>query len=83
MATISFDFSATLTCPSTSRWRAAKAETIWIGARFRHWEITGWYMRESKKFGGQSPREFLRGKDWTERTRIGLEALITHGVLKP
>ena len=28
IATISFDFSATFTCPSTNRWRAAKAETI-------------------------------------------------------
>src|SRR5450830_801743 len=39
MATISFDFSATLICPSTRRWRAAKAETIsvetflWIDQR--------------------------------------------------
>ena len=32
MATISLDFSATLTWPSTRRWRAAKAETMWIGA---------------------------------------------------
>jgi hypothetical protein len=32
MATISLDFSATLTCPSTKRRRAAKAETMWIGA---------------------------------------------------
>ena len=32
MATISFDFSATLTCPSTRRWRAAKAETMWIAS---------------------------------------------------
>src|SRR4051812_12956814 len=32
MATISLDFSATLTCPSTRRWRAAKAETMWMGA---------------------------------------------------
>jgi hypothetical protein len=28
IATISLDFSATLTCPSTRRWRAAKAETM-------------------------------------------------------
>ena len=28
---ISLDFSATLTWPSTRRWRAAKAETMWIG----------------------------------------------------
>jgi hypothetical protein len=27
MATISFDFSATASCPSTSRWRLAQAET--------------------------------------------------------
>src|SRR3954447_2552771 len=32
MATISLDFSATLTCPSTRRWRTAKAETMWMGA---------------------------------------------------
>src|SRR4051812_8303548 len=32
IATISLDFSATLTCPSTRRWRAAKAETMWGGA---------------------------------------------------
>src|SRR5260370_27089381 len=32
MATISFDLSATLTCPSSRRWRAAKAETMWIAA---------------------------------------------------
>jgi hypothetical protein len=30
MAMISFDLSATLTWPSTRRWRAAKADTIWI-----------------------------------------------------
>ena len=32
MATISFDFSFTFVCASTRRCRAAKAETIWIGA---------------------------------------------------
>src|SRR3954453_5785997 len=32
MATISLDFSATLTCPSTRRWCVAKAETMWRGA---------------------------------------------------
>ena len=34
IATISFDFAATLTWPSTSRWRAANAETIWMAAFF-------------------------------------------------
>ena len=32
IATISLTFSATLTWPSTSRWPAAKAETMWIAA---------------------------------------------------
>src|SRR5258707_946041 len=32
MAMISLDLSATLTWPSTRRWRAAKADTIWIAA---------------------------------------------------
>ena len=32
MATISLDFAATATCPNTSRCRAAKAETMWIGS---------------------------------------------------
>src|SRR6185295_8747945 len=32
MATISLDFAATFTCPSTRRWRAAKAQTMWMGA---------------------------------------------------
>ena len=32
MATISLDLSATLTWPSTRRWRAAKAETMWMAS---------------------------------------------------
>jgi hypothetical protein len=32
MATISFDFSFTITWPSTMRCRAAKAETMWIAS---------------------------------------------------
>lgn len=48
----------------------------------KHWEITGWYMTRSDRFGGVSPREYLRDKDWNERTRVGLEALTKFGVLK-
>jgi hypothetical protein len=50
--------------------------------RFKHWEITGWYMTGNEDYGGLSPRDYLRGKDWDERTRVGLRALIRHGVLK-
>lgn len=49
---------------------------------FKHWEITGWSMRLNLKFGGRSPREFLRDKSWREKTDVGLKALRLFGVLK-
>jgi hypothetical protein len=51
--------------------------------RFKHWEISSWYGRPNKIFGNKSPRDYLRGKDWDERLRVGLHALRIHGVLKP
>ena len=50
--------------------------------RMKHWEISAWYMRKDDAYGG-SPREYLRNKSWAERQRVGLKALIDHGVLKP
>lgn len=49
----------------------------------KHWQITGWYMRPNSKYNRLSPREYLRDKDWAERTRVGREALIEFEVLKP
>lgn len=49
----------------------------------KHWQISGWYMTRNDKYGWLSPREYLSGKDWTERTRVGLEALAKFEVLKP
>jgi hypothetical protein len=51
--------------------------------RLKHWLITGWYMVRNPKYGGASPRTHLRGKDWAERLRIGRNALVEFGVLKP
>lgn len=51
--------------------------------RLKHWEITGWYARGNRNFGGLSPRELLRGAGWEERMRIGMLALREHGVLQP
>lgn len=51
--------------------------------RMKHWDITGWYMTKNDRFGGLSPREYLSGKDWDERYRVGIEALIDFGILKP
>jgi len=50
----------------------------------KHWQISRWYStpNPSPKFGGQSPRNYLRGKSWTERMEVGHQALIDFGVLK-
>jgi hypothetical protein len=49
----------------------------------KHREITAWYQTKNEAFEMLSPREYLRGKPWEERTTVGLDALIKHGVLKP
>lgn len=49
----------------------------------KHWQINGWYGRPNDQFGGLSPREYLRGKSWDERMRVGKDALILFGVLQP
>lgn len=50
---------------------------------WKHQRITGWYMRRNKEFGWLAPRDYLRGKDWAERVRVGLRALLEAGVMKP
>jgi hypothetical protein len=49
----------------------------------KHWQITGWYMRANREFQGLSPRQYLRDKDWAERTRVGRNVLIEFKVLRP
>jgi hypothetical protein len=49
----------------------------------KHYEITNWYRTENPDFKGLSPREYLKDKDWTERQRVGQDALRLFGVLKP
>jgi hypothetical protein len=49
----------------------------------KHREITAWYQTKSEQFAGQSPRDYLRGRSWEVRRKVGLEALIRFGVLKP
>lgn len=49
----------------------------------KHWLISGWYSRSNPDFGDLSPRDYLRGKDWAERVRVGKMALVLYGVLQP
>jgi hypothetical protein len=51
--------------------------------RLKHWMITSWYMIPNEEFGWESPRNYLRGRDWDERLRVGRDALIDAGVLEP
>ncbi|MBI1203996.1 MAG: DUF2384 domain-containing protein [Rhodopseudomonas sp.] len=48
--------------------------------RLKHQEINGWYQRPNPNFGGQTPREYLSGRNWEVRRAVGLEALKIHGV---
>lgn len=50
---------------------------------YKHHDITGWFGKPNKEFGWLSPRDYLRGKDWTERMEVGRRTLIKHKVLKP
>jgi hypothetical protein len=50
---------------------------------FVHWEINAWYSTPNDEFGGLSPRDYLRGKSWDERVRVGEMALVRFGVLAP
>jgi hypothetical protein len=58
-------------------------ENLVVAPRYRHEDITGWFMRRNDEYQGLSPREYLRGKSWDERYRVGLRALIVNGVLIP
>jgi hypothetical protein len=65
-------------------------KSIWDGPEnkvrvptLKHWQITGWYMTPNENYDGLSPRNYLRGKSWDEKVRVGRDALIYFGVLKP
>lgn len=51
--------------------------------RMKHWEINAWYQTRNRLYDDLSPREYLSGKDWDERKKVGIEALTKFGVLKP
>jgi hypothetical protein len=48
----------------------------------KHIDISAWYSRANDDFGGLSPRDYLRDKDWDEQMRVGLDRLRYHKVLK-
>jgi hypothetical protein len=49
---------------------------------WKHVEISAWYSRANRDYGGLSPREYLRGKSWQEQYDIGINKLRDFGVLR-
>lgn len=49
---------------------------------YRHRAISDFYATENNKFGGLTPRKYLRGKSWDEQYQFGLEIMREFGVLK-
>jgi hypothetical protein len=49
---------------------------------YKHHQITGWYNKPNPDFGMQSPRVYLRGREWSEHVRVGQMAMRRFGVLE-
>ncbi len=52
-------------------------------SRLKHWQINSWFQKPNLNYGGLTPRQFLKGKSWEERLKIGLDTLKKEGILKP
>lgn len=50
--------------------------------KYKHHEITGWYAQRNLEYNGLSPRNYLRGKSWSEHVEVGHRALRQFGILR-
>lgn len=66
-----------------SKERINGADNLVRISRMKHWEINAWYQTNNPDYGGMSPRDYLKDKDWQTRRAVGLDALKKFGVLKP
>jgi hypothetical protein len=48
----------------------------------KHWELNHWYDQENGDYGGLTPRQYVKDKDWDTRRQVGLDGLREIGVLK-
>ena len=51
--------------------------------RMKHWEINQWYQTKNEEYGGETPRDYLSGRNWSVKREVGLEALRRFKVLSP
>jgi hypothetical protein len=51
--------------------------------KWGHVEISSWYSAVNREeYGGQTPRDFMRGKSWDEQYQLGIQKLRDFGVLR-
>jgi hypothetical protein len=64
--------------------RLETRENLVLVPYWKHVEISSWYStpNTNPRYGGLSPRDYLRGKSWDEQYQLGLEMLLDFGVLK-
>lgn len=48
----------------------------------KHLDLNGWYSRPNERYGGLSPRDYLRGKSWDAQMQVGLDILRDKGIIK-
>jgi hypothetical protein len=63
-------------------WRVDGPENLVRIPTLKHWEINAWFETPNPDYDWLTPRQYVRGKDWDERFRVGEEALRKAGVLK-
>jgi hypothetical protein len=49
---------------------------------WKHVEISSWYSTRNDEYGGQTPRDYLRGKSWEEQHELGIKKLRDFEVLR-
>lgn len=50
--------------------------------RYKHHEITEWYNKPNKSLRMQTPRNYLRGRNWSEHAQFRHQVLRDFGALK-
>lgn len=48
----------------------------------KHWDLNSWYETENQDYNDMTPRQYLKGKSWGERRRVGLDGLRAVKVLQ-
>jgi hypothetical protein len=44
-------------------------------------DINQWYQTRNEDFGGQTPRDYLSGRNWSVKRAVGFDAMRRFGVL--